>query len=137
MKRKDGHSALHLDKETGELIKRDHYPKPWYDALKAVESDRRMTYVSGQMYELPPVVNIVKRENKSTSYQTSKCDQCEGTGRVKSNFYARQRRERMGLSLRTVARLMNISAAYLSDLELGRRPWSEKLIKRFQGVLGV
>jgi transcriptional regulator with XRE-family HTH domain len=34
-------------------------------------------------------------------------------------------------SLRLVARAMNLSAAYLSDLELGRRGWSESLQKAY------
>lgn len=46
----------------------------------------------------------------------------EATGRM-----MRVNREKLKLSLRTVARRMNISAPYLSDLELGRRRWSEEL----------
>lgn len=38
-------------------------------------------------------------------------------------------RERLGLSLRDVARAMGISAAYLSDLERGNRAWK---IGRFE-----
>lgn len=42
-------------------------------------------------------------------------------------------REKCGLSLRTVAKRMGFkSAQYISDLERGRRPWSESLIARFK-----
>lgn len=38
----------------------------------------------------------------------------------------RKLREESGLSLRAVALEMAVSAPYLSDLELGRRGWSEE-----------
>lgn len=38
------------------------------------------------------------------------------------------------LSLRYVAKKMGISAAYLSDLELGRRLFSDKLLKKYNAV---
>jgi len=37
---------------------------------------------------------------------------------------ARAIREKAGLSVREVARRMGFSAAYISDLELGKRHWS-------------
>lgn len=37
----------------------------------------------------------------------------------------RRRREAVGMSLREVARQMEISAPYLSDMENGRRYWTE------------
>jgi transcriptional regulator with XRE-family HTH domain len=40
----------------------------------------------------------------------------------------RRLREKAGVSLRAVARRLGYSAAYVSDLELGRREWREKLI---------
>lgn len=39
------------------------------------------------------------------------------------------------LSIREVARHMEISAAYLSDLEHGRRVWSEGLIDDYEAAL--
>ena len=36
----------------------------------------------------------------------------------------RRRRRQLGLSLRNVAKRMRLSAPYVSDLELGRRPWN-------------
>lgn len=43
----------------------------------------------------------------------------------------RKRREKAKLSLREVARRMSLSAPYLSDLELGRRAWTEAKAKAF------
>ena len=40
-------------------------------------------------------------------------------------------RECLGVSLRSAALLMKISAPYLSDLELGQRHWNEELQERF------
>ena len=44
---------------------------------------------------------------------------------------ARAEREQEGFSLRSLARAMKISAAYLSDLEKGKRNWSLKLVDAF------
>jgi DNA-binding XRE family transcriptional regulator len=42
---------------------------------------------------------------------------------------ARQVRIKAGLSLRDMARLLDLSAPYVSDLERGRRNWNEHLIQ--------
>ncbi len=47
----------------------------------------------------------------------------------------RERRKKAGLSLRTLAERMGLSAPYLCDLELGRRAWSEQLAARFVAAL--
>lgn len=44
---------------------------------------------------------------------------------------ARQRREEKGISLRSIAREMKISAMFLSHLERGLRHWNDGLITRF------
>jgi transcriptional regulator with XRE-family HTH domain len=48
---------------------------------------------------------------------------------------ARKYRENKGVSLRSVAKQMGISAPYLSDLELGRRNWSQTLLVRFKDAV--
>jgi|TARA_Y100000310_G_scaffold334199_1_gene413364 transcriptional regulator with XRE-family HTH domain len=48
----------------------------------------------------------------------------------------RRARTASGLSLRQVAEQMGISAAYLSDLERGRRGWSKQLIDDFETAIG-
>ena len=48
---------------------------------------------------------------------------------------ARCNRRIKQISLREVARRMGISAAYLSDLELGRRKWSDRLCDLFRQAI--
>lgn len=59
--------------------------------------------------------------------QTKRCETCKGSGRVPNPVAVgasmRRRRERAGIGLREMARRVNMTAAYLSDLELGRRAW--------------
>lgn len=45
---------------------------------------------------------------------------------VLTGEHARKERKRCGTSLREVARRLRVSAAYISDLELGRRNWDDK-----------
>lgn len=47
----------------------------------------------------------------------------------------RGERESRGKSLRLVAREVGISAPYLSDLERGRRNWTEELFDKIKEVL--
>ena len=44
-------------------------------------------------------------------------------------------RKKSGVSLREVARRMEFSAAYVSDLERGRQNWSEEKAARFLKAL--
>jgi len=46
----------------------------------------------------------------------------------------REWRESKKMSLRDAAKKMEISPAYLSDLERGTRRWSEKLIEKAEGL---
>jgi len=47
----------------------------------------------------------------------------------------RETRTRRGMSLRCLATRMKISAPYLSDLELGRRSWTESRVLQFMKAL--
>jgi len=49
----------------------------------------------------------------------------------------RHLRETTSTSLRETARHMGFSAAYISDLELGRRHWSDELIAQYKTVMGI
>jgi hypothetical protein len=49
----------------------------------------------------------------------------------------RERRLATGMSLRSAARWMSISATYLSDLERGLLPWSEARLKDITNVLDM
>jgi transcriptional regulator with XRE-family HTH domain len=48
---------------------------------------------------------------------------------------ARNLRHNKGVSLRELAKLLKLSAGYLSDLELARRKWSEKLADKVEAAL--
>jgi len=59
------------------------------------------------------------------------CSTCGGTGRVSTGMEARQLRKAAGLSLREVARRMELSAAYVCDLEHGYRALNHSLWERY------
>ena len=64
------------------------------------------------------------------------CHHCAGTGKevdpVALGKQMRLLRTRAGLSLREMARRMEVSAPYLCDLELGRRGWPPARITAFK-----
>lgn len=68
--------------------------------------------------------------------RTKKCRRCNGTGaepdQKKTGEDKRRERIESGFSQTLVADDMGISAAYLSDLERGRRNWSADLLERFR-----
>ena len=47
----------------------------------------------------------------------------------------RKLRQKAGLTGREVARRMNLSAAYVSDLELGRRGWNAERRRAYTSAL--
>lgn len=84
----------------------------------------------------------MKRKSSSNNLHQS-CPSCDGAGTVPHpvNYGAdlRRRRQEKGLSLAALAEKVEISAQYLCDLELGRRPMfhpaAKDLIKRLEAVL--
>lgn len=71
--------------------------------------------------------------------KTIACNKCNGSGEIENAAYRgqemRKLRQATGLSLRKVAERMGRSAAYISDLELGRRGWSGALIRAYEKAL--
>jgi len=71
--------------------------------------------------------------------KTTNCPKCDGTGKVLDRVAVgsemRSERERAGVSLRRVARVSGKSVAYLSELELGRQPWSVGLVSAYQRAI--
>lgn len=67
------------------------------------------------------------------------CPTCEGSGRLPDQRdigrAMRARRVKADLSLREVARRMALSAAYVSDLELGKRGWRAKVTMAYGEAL--
>jgi len=51
--------------------------------------------------------------------------------------YLRERRELKDISVRELARQLDVSAAFLSDVELGRRHPSEEVLGRLATLLGT
>lgn len=74
----------------------------------------------------------MKKINKYMKYET--CKRCGTAWTVPEcptpeRHNLRERREQMGLTLRGMATILKISAAFLSDVELGRRNPNEKILK--------
>lgn len=65
-----------------------------------------------------------------------RCRKCGGTGKELDptgvGLEMRGLREKKGIGLREMATRMKISPPYLSDLELGRRDWTEEKIAEFK-----
>ena len=55
------------------------------------------------------------------------CHRCNGTGEeadwLSIGAGMRKRREALGIGLNSLARQLDLTPAYLSDMELGRRAW--------------
>lgn len=49
--------------------------------------------------------------------------------------WALSMREARGLSMQAMGRLVGISAAYVNQLEKGRKPWNSDLLRRFKEAL--
>lgn len=65
-----------------------------------------------------------------------RCELCQGTGIIEriNPAWLRWRRERAGLSLRSFADRLRFSAAYLCDIELGRRNVTAKILTAYEGL---
>lgn len=68
--------------------------------------------------------------------KTKSCHCCHGTGTELDHATVgaelRSLRETRGLSLEAVAKKLKLSLSYLSDLERGRRNWTEAKVARFR-----
>lgn len=62
------------------------------------------------------------------------CPCCGGLGVIAHHTELRRLRLAKGISLRDVAKALNFSASYLSDIELGRRRPSVKITKYYQSL---
>lgn len=68
------------------------------------------------------------------------CPRCGGSGRIAdpaaTGALFRGARQKLGLSLREVARRSGFSVGYLCDLELGRRAWTLKAQRQIGRAIG-
>ena len=66
---------------------------------------------------------------------TKPCPRCGGSGIIRNDGFVgkqlRARREAVGISLRELARRVKWSATYVSELELGRKVWTDRKIQRY------
>lgn len=67
------------------------------------------------------------------------CEKCGGIGKVQDDkllgLSLGGKRESMGATLRSLAKIMGYSASYICDLEHGRRRWSAGLEKKYHWAL--
>jgi transcriptional regulator with XRE-family HTH domain len=64
-------------------------------------------------------------------WTSGKCPSCGGAAKVLNGQWFRWFRLQRKESLREVARRGELSAAFVSDFELGRRNWSPRLAKAY------
>lgn len=61
------------------------------------------------------------------------CESCGGSGKVEQGSYLRWWREQhLGLSLRALAQKLGYSAAYICDVELGRRRVTPAIVEGYK-----
>jgi predicted transcriptional regulator len=74
-------------------------------------------------------------------FKKEKCEHCGGTGtQLKQKGIGpalRHSRIKTGVSLRSLAEALNVSAPYLSDLEKDRRNWTLERIEMYQSKLVI
>lgn len=66
------------------------------------------------------------------------CERCGGTGKVpaaSTGMILRAERERAGVTLAAVASDMDISTAYLGDMERGNRDWNNRRVEQFRAAI--
>lgn len=70
---------------------------------------------------------------------TRQCRYCKGTGReldpIEIGAVMRDWRKKAKKTLREVAKAMGYSPPYISDLELGRRAWTDELVGKYNDAL--
>lgn len=69
-------------------------------------------------------------------FTEEECGRCCGAGKIKRvrPAWLRHQREGAELSLRDFADLVGFSPAYISDIELGRRSCTPKILGRYEGL---
>lgn len=74
----------------------------------------------------------------SLDMKTRNCACCQGTGKeVDQRELGKEMmnlRNKKGISLRDMGRMVNLSAPYLSDLERGNRNWNTGLIIKYKEI---
>lgn len=63
------------------------------------------------------------------------CPRCYGTGYLEDTSKFRLKREFAAITLRDMAKTLGVSAAYLSDMERGRRNFTPSMSEKFKNRL--
>lgn len=101
-------------------------------------SDSRAPICS-QLEPSPAVANMIDwciRRIKGANLDMIKAASDMRSGMVAVGESMRELREDAKVSLRTIAKRIDVSPAFLSDLELGRRNWTPDLVRRFADAVG-
>jgi len=75
-------------------------------------------------------------EGRTVNHCVIKLVKVERVDHVETGAHVRALREKLGLGLREVARALQLSAAYVSDLELGKRSWTRSRAAAYVHILG-
>lgn len=65
----------------------------------------------------------------------AKCGRLALEENRRNGEFARECREKTGLSLRKLAKRMGVSAPFLSDLERGNRTWSDEQCRKWEAAM--
>jgi transcriptional regulator with XRE-family HTH domain len=89
------------------------------------------------VYDLPAIDSNCRELLEKGQPLTSQCKLYRLTFMERLGPYMRRRRDELDLSLREFAKRLHCSAAFISDIELGRRYPSEKVLAEIARVLEV
>jgi len=67
-------------------------------------------------------------------FTTQTCSRCGGAQRVVDPLWLRAERQESGVTLRAMARRLGFSAAYVSDVERGRRAALPRLVAEYEAL---
>lgn len=68
----------------------------------------------------------------AAKFTTQPCEKCGGSMRVVNGAWLRERREAAGVALREMARRLDFSAPYISDVERGRRNCTAEILSAYE-----
>jgi transcriptional regulator with XRE-family HTH domain len=67
-----------------------------------------------------------------TAKQFDPCARCGGVGQIPRGEYLREHRLRQHISLTALAERLHVSKAYISDIELGKRLATPKIVRGYE-----
>jgi hypothetical protein len=100
-------------------------------------------YVYSEVPEALEAIEYIEQAHELHLRENSlkECIHCLGTGTEIDNAAVglglRSKRESAQISLRRMAKLMEVSPMFLSHLETGQRKWTAHRIREYEGILTV